>query len=104
MVRATKGGSRTKLLGLFFENRSIFMGVQTIASVRDETLPVDFSRTAERGAKTFLKRKFTLRHLHVNHDFAFIFKNKIRLTSEASGSLLDHLLTFSSLLQYFSAP
>ena len=34
------------------------MGVQTIASVRDETLPVDFSRTAERGAKTFLKRKF----------------------------------------------
>ena len=57
LVRATKGGSRTKLLGLFFEKRNIFTGVQTIASVRDET-PFDFSRTAERGATTFLKRKF----------------------------------------------
>ena len=38
LVRATKGGSRTKLLGLFFEKRNIFIGVQSIASVRDKTL------------------------------------------------------------------
>ena len=42
----------------FSRRGTFFMEVQTIASVRYKTLPVDFSRTAERGAKTFLKRKF----------------------------------------------
>ena len=40
MVRATKGGSRTKLLVLFFERRNIVMGVQNLASVHVEPAAV----------------------------------------------------------------
>ena len=57
MVRATKGGSGTKLLVLFFESRNIVMGVQNLASVHVEPAAVfDFSRKA--GAKPFPKQKF----------------------------------------------
>ena len=57
MVRATKGGSGTKLLVLFFERRNIVMGVQNLASVHVEPAAVFyFSRKA--GAKPFPKQKF----------------------------------------------
>ena len=57
MVRATKGGSGTKLLVLFFERRNIVMGVQNLASVHVEPAAV-FYFLRKAGAKPFPKQKF----------------------------------------------
>ena len=64
LVRATKGGSRTKLLGLFFEKRNIFVGVQTTASVRDETQLIFHGATdSEEGSEDLSKTKISLKNI-----------------------------------------